>query len=245
MDDKRFDRLARAMAGGASRRRLLAGLAGAVLAAIGVGHRRATADTLYGDWTGRFCGGFAGIRCPDGFDCVDDAGDSCDPAAGGADCAGVCQPVELPSGCAAILCPADSVCCEVCGEVGCYPAQLGCPAARCPSPPPAGCAAILCQEGTVCCESCGQGTCLPADQPCPVDDCGGEVCNQTVCGPGEFCCNWSCSTCAPYGGGCTEQFCGGEPCGDTFCAAGEYCCNPSCGICAPIGGACITIACVG
>jgi len=37
---------------------------------------------------------------------------------------------------------------------------------------------------------------------------GGEPCNQTVCGPGEFCCNFSCSICAPDGGACIQEFCG-------------------------------------
>jgi hypothetical protein len=38
----------------------------------------------------QMCGGIAGIRCPAGQKCVDDATDSCDPANGGADCPGVC-----------------------------------------------------------------------------------------------------------------------------------------------------------
>lgn len=38
------------------------------------------------------CGGLAGAACPDGSVCVDDPGDSCDPASGGADCTGVCKP---------------------------------------------------------------------------------------------------------------------------------------------------------
>lgn len=36
------------------------------------------------------CGGIAGLPCQAGFVCVDDATDSCDPTAGGADCSGVC-----------------------------------------------------------------------------------------------------------------------------------------------------------
>jgi hypothetical protein len=39
-----------------------------------------------------FCGGIGAIRCPDGGRCVDDADDECDPARGGRDCGGVCQP---------------------------------------------------------------------------------------------------------------------------------------------------------
>ena len=37
-----------------------------------------------------FCGGIAGIPCPDGYTCVDDPSDNCDPATGGADCGGIC-----------------------------------------------------------------------------------------------------------------------------------------------------------
>ena len=39
------------------------------------------------------CGGFAGIACRGASEtCVDDPSDSCDPAHGGADCGGICQP---------------------------------------------------------------------------------------------------------------------------------------------------------
>ena len=37
------------------------------------------------------CGGIAGIACPGLGTCVDDPNDSCDPAAGGADCGGICS----------------------------------------------------------------------------------------------------------------------------------------------------------
>ncbi len=39
------------------------------------------------------CGGFMGLLCPDGSQCVDDSSDTCDPDAGGADCMGSCQPL--------------------------------------------------------------------------------------------------------------------------------------------------------
>jgi hypothetical protein len=38
------------------------------------------------------CGGIAGLPCAEGTTCVDDPSDACDPAQGGADCMGVCQP---------------------------------------------------------------------------------------------------------------------------------------------------------
>ena len=40
---------------------------------------------------GTFCGGFAGIACAEGYVCVDDPSDDCDPNQGGADCGGICQ----------------------------------------------------------------------------------------------------------------------------------------------------------
>ena len=38
------------------------------------------------------CGGFVGATCSDGFECVDDPEDDCDPQKGGADCMGICVP---------------------------------------------------------------------------------------------------------------------------------------------------------
>jgi hypothetical protein len=40
---------------------------------------------------GQFCGGIAGIPCPEGFVCVDVPGDDCNPQQGGADCPGRCR----------------------------------------------------------------------------------------------------------------------------------------------------------
>ena len=37
------------------------------------------------------CGGIAGLMCPKGMKCVDDPGDDCNPAKGGADCMGTCK----------------------------------------------------------------------------------------------------------------------------------------------------------
>jgi hypothetical protein len=48
---------------------------------------------------GEFCGGFAGIPCPDGYACVDDPSDDCDPERGGADCGGVCVAEEQATLC--------------------------------------------------------------------------------------------------------------------------------------------------
>ncbi|MBL4688478.1 MAG: hypothetical protein JKY37_28070 [Nannocystaceae bacterium] len=55
---------------------------------------------------GSFCGGIAGLPCLDGQVCEDDPNDNCDPAQGGADCAGVCvaEPVCQPVLCE-LFCP--------------------------------------------------------------------------------------------------------------------------------------------
>jgi hypothetical protein len=47
---------------------------------------------------GDFCGGIAGIPCAEGFVCIDDPRDSCDPEQGGADCGGICRK-EHPTAC--------------------------------------------------------------------------------------------------------------------------------------------------
>jgi hypothetical protein len=49
--------------------------------------------------SGTFCGGFAGIPCPEGHTCVDDPKDDCDPNQGGADCGGLCQQEEEKKKC--------------------------------------------------------------------------------------------------------------------------------------------------
>ncbi|MBU8897442.1 hypothetical protein DRW03_29345 [Corallococcus sp. H22C18031201] len=47
--------------------------------------------------SGQACGGFAGAPCPQGYHCADAPSDDCDPARGGADCAGVCAPGGAPA----------------------------------------------------------------------------------------------------------------------------------------------------
>jgi hypothetical protein len=37
------------------------------------------------------CGGIQGLVCPEGYTCIDDPRDGCDPAGGGADCGGICR----------------------------------------------------------------------------------------------------------------------------------------------------------
>jgi hypothetical protein len=45
----------------------------------------------------KHCGGFAGIACDEGEECIDDPSDDCElTAQGGADCGGICVPAEKP-----------------------------------------------------------------------------------------------------------------------------------------------------
>lgn len=45
----------------------------------------------------KICGGFAGLLCGPGEECVDDPDDACDPNAGGADCSGICVAKPPPT----------------------------------------------------------------------------------------------------------------------------------------------------
>ena len=195
----------------------------------------------------RRCGGIAGLSCPDGFTCVDDPGDDCDPRAGGADCFGICVR-ETRDPCATIRCRRGTTCCPQCGGL-CIPRDVPCSEDLCVSQP---CNQATCGPGEYCCnESCSR--CAGLGQGCTREYCPpgmpqGEPCGMNVCGPGEYCCNESCGICAPLGGGCIELYCEppggvGVPCGPTTCPVGQVCCNESCGICTPPGGMCIMLAC--
>ncbi len=55
------------------------------------------------------CGGITGKQCSKSTDvCVDDPSDSCDPAQGGADCGGICQPA--PADCRSTGCATGKNC---------------------------------------------------------------------------------------------------------------------------------------
>jgi hypothetical protein len=100
-----------------------------------------------------------------------------------------------------------------------------------------------CRGNKVFCSHCG-GLCIPPDVDCSDALCT-QPCNETTCGPGEYCCNASCSRCAKLGRGCTKELCPPKdtPCGKTVCGRGEYCCNASCSMCAPIGALCPAYVC--
>lgn len=246
MDDRTFDRWTRSLARGTSRRRLVATwAAGAV--ALFAGRRVSAQETPTGITVSRtFCGGFAGLPCPDGYACVDLRGDSCDPERGGRDCMGICVPAEETNPCAAITCLAGSVCCPQCGG-RCVGPDIDCETLDCAGEP---CGGNVCMMDEYCCnESCG--ICAPLGGSCTEQYCGGEQCGSNVCGAGEYCCNESCSICAPTDGLCTQQVCidsaptpyDGVPCDGVICPPGEVCCNTGCGICTKPDGPCPAIIC--
>jgi Kazal-type serine protease inhibitor-like protein len=99
-----------------------------------------------------FCGGIAGIPCPDGQSCVDDPSDDCDPNKGGADCGGICIPSpagEFCGGIAGIPCPDGQTCIDNPGD-DCDPKHGGadcggiCVASKT-------CGDAQCGAGLVCC----------------------------------------------------------------------------------------------
>jgi hypothetical protein len=118
-----------------------------------------------------FCGGIAGLPCPDGYTCVDDPTDNCNPAKGGADCAGYCKKAK-PSPSA---CKAD-------------------PSKTYISTDPNQCAVIkfFCAEGEPFFDDCGCGCQTKAGVTCGTATCGaGEYCcneSCSICAPeGGFC----------------------------------------------------------
>ena len=76
--------------------------------------------------TGQFCGGIAGIECPQGQVCVPDPDSGCVPELGGADCGGTCQPL-FPQ--------CDTLTCQLFCEFGYASGDDGCPLCSCAPPP--------------------------------------------------------------------------------------------------------------
>lgn len=201
MDDVKFDTWTRTLGRPSSRRSALTVLAGSVAAILG--RRSAFAQT---EGPGMACGGLMGLTCPDGYVCVDDPNDACDPAAGGADCIGVCV-LQSDNPCAATTCLQGMSCCPLCGGV-CLPPDVACTEDVCAGQP---CNQVTCGAGEYCCnESCS--LCAPIGAMCIELYCepesqSGVACGKATCPPGQVCCNESCGICTPPGGMCIALYC--------------------------------------
>ena len=129
---------------------------------------------------GGFCGGIAGIQCPEGQVCVDDGNDDCDPLLGGADCGGVCVLEEEPECDPTLICTQAFSCVD--GQLyptGCGPANCDEPVGECGDQE---CEPVLCElfcengfavdeDGCEVC-SCAE----PEPEPCVVSGCNAEIC---------------------------------------------------------------------
>jgi hypothetical protein len=120
------------------------------------------------------CGGFAGLPCPDGYDCVDDPDDNCDPA-DAADCPGVCAPQSIACKSAdGTSCPPGFTCVDN-PFSGCKAGDPNCLGVCAPVPPPCGrvCGGIIgipCEnpdefcklpDGACCCDHFGVCSMIP------------------------------------------------------------------------------------
>jgi len=217
-DENLLDRVSRAVAWRGTRRHAgaLAAALLAVLAAPAASRGRGTPHNSRHARAGdgptpvgrRFCGGIAGIPCPQGFVCRDNPRDGCDPAHGGADCGGICVRKRKKNPCARIRCAAGTVCCRRCGGL-CLPSDVPCGAILCEPDPSNKCGDNVCGPGEFCCNpSCGK--CAPIAGACTAHYCPpseGQPCGRRVCPQGQICCNASCGICTKPGGVCPAIAC--------------------------------------
>ena len=247
MDDHRFDNLARSLATGASRRRLLRGLAGgaaaAFLGAIGAGRLAAqgtiqpggecTADSQCSQTGGAVVCADNGIATDGALNCCRNQGGAC--ATGSGCCGalkcsnGVCTSAAgaLPLGAA---CTADVECSQVGGPVVCADNGL-------PFDGPRNCcrnAGGACTASTHCCAglSCGANqTCTTGTPPPPPSGTLplGAACTETsqcaqpgtggavVCADNGIATDGALNCCRNAGGACTA---GANCCAGFLCVAG-------------------------
>lgn len=171
------------------------------------------------------CGGFAGIACAEGFVCVDNPADDCDPSSGGADCAGLCRadasdPAEHCGGIAGFSCPVGYSCADDPSDE-CDPATggadcLGVCRADVPTDPISGAscgglAGLACPVGQVCVDddtdSCQPdaagadclGVCEDSPSPPAGASCGGIA--AIACPSDQRCVDDPSDTCDPDHGG--------------------------------------------
>ncbi len=154
----------------------------------------------------RRCGGIAGLPCPEGFACVDNPRDNCDPSQGGVDCSGICVRPD-PTPCSLIRCAPGRRCCPLCGG-RCLLPEEPCTEAVCGE---ADCNGVTCDPGHYCCNpSCQHCVALGelcTQEACPPDPPVGEPCGGIICPVGELCCNVSCGICTVPGEVCAKIAC--------------------------------------
>jgi hypothetical protein len=182
------------------------------------------------------CGGIAGIPCAEGYTCIDDPDDNCDPANGGADCGGICVTDDSPIYCGGLIpgpgnsCPEGQECVDDPSDDCTAGIAADCRGICQPEP---GCgedadceegefcdlAAVLCLEGTEC------GTCKPIEAP---QFCGGIA--NLPCPEGQVCVADP-NGCGANGGADCGGVCQPEPsncdadgnCDDDSCTCDEDC----------------------
>ncbi len=210
MDDRRFDVLTKALAGGSSRRSILKGL-------LGFGGALTTAGVVGVDAARRPAPTPKPVSCPgqqfwDGAECV------CpnDLFECGPDCCGSSEQC------------CDNACCPY-GSV-CIAEEQCCPVGRvCPSYPSGSC----CPNGTLCCpsgDSCfdpAGGCCDTSD--CPTDDCNPVSCENNVCVYQPLTDGTDCGDCAACSGGVCVSTCNG-----TCCPADDACVDLANGGCCSV-----------
>ena len=131
----------------------------------------------------QFCGGIAGIQCPDGQECIDNPDDDCDPQNGGADCGGICVNPEpgFCGGIGGIPCPEGQECVDN-PDDGCDPQNGG---ADCGGICVDACEPVLCElfceNGFAKDKETGCEVCECASDPEPVEDCHVAGCSGELC----------------------------------------------------------------
>ncbi len=166
-----------------------------------------------------FCGGEAGVACPQGLICQDVPCDGCDAEYGGVGCIGTCVPAPSPSqtcpyecnGLAGATCPEGLYCEEQTYVPGCL---TDCPSHCVPPEPCSGIGTQSCSSWTLMCEDDPTDACDATINPnCPgrcvpwtllgfgpvPDFCGGD--QNLPCPANMTCQDVPCDNCDPQNGG--------------------------------------------
>jgi hypothetical protein len=216
--EHRFDELAKALAEGVSRRealrRLGGGLAGALLASLGVGKSWSqSAGFSCNDFCSKqgLTGSALGTCLQQCRACVSEGGTVCSASSSGSV---TCCAQPNPACCGTGCCTSPKACCggKCCPGDSCLPGDICCP-------PESVCAGAICcsPRAPICCPG-GSGvspSCVPND----VNNCGtcGNPCRGTeICCPGS---SPAASACCP-----TERCCPGWGC----CPPGSVCVGNHC-----------------